>query len=419
MRHRNAAWVIAVGLAGGVAAAQPAPDPPAPAPDVPASKVETPTPPPEPPKPSEIPKPPVPPPDLPPPGFARDPVAIAGYDHGLFVATRDDAFHLGIGVWLQTRWEIGNDGGVVDERFSIPVGRIILAGHAFATTDMMLSGEAGQGTFVLRDAYIDQPVPFGHLRVGQFKPYFSQQQLVEPVYLEFTDHPITFGFAGIDRDIGASLHDEPVFGDSGIAWAIGVFDGTGITPTQPCTTTISPIDMLPIVTCLPPTNVPVDEQPLAVARVGWNSARIDPYREGDLSHGRPRFAVGLGYAGDLARGEVRQMTHTITADAMVKAYGLAITTAVFVQSTRTTMGRDAALAWHAQVGYTFVPNLIELAGRFAQIPNGNVHEQQMLGVLNIFRRGHDLKVQIEGGGLRLTGSRAFDWVTRLQTQLLF
>ena len=347
------------------------------------------------------PTPPTPPPDLPAPGLANEPVAIAGYDRGLYIATRDDAFRLGISGWLQARWELEAAGGDADHRFTLPVARILLAGHAFTRIDFVLSADGGNGTFGPFDAYIDQPVFGARLRFGQFRPFFSQQQLTHRVHLELTDRPITFGFAGINRDLGVSLHHEPAFDDCGIEWALGVYEGTGIAPV--------------------PAAVPGDARPLVVARLGWTVARADPYHEADLDHDRPRVAFGVGYAVDLASGTPGEMRHDVTADLVFKGEGWSITTAGFLKSSRATpfSARRTDYGWHAQIGRVIVPRLLGVAGRFAELrlPGGNLHE--IAAALDIYRRGHALKWQIEGTAIHDTATSSTTWVGRVQTQLLF
>lgn len=357
--------------------------------------------------------PPRPPADLPPPGRAHDPNAIAGYDdHGLYLATRDDAFRIGVSAWLQARWELDVAGdNSTAQRFSVPVGRVLIGGHAFATTDFLISVDGAGGTLALLDAYIDQPVAMlgARLRAGQFKPWFSQQQITDRVYLEFTDRPLTAAFAGIGRDLGASLYHEPDIATGGVEWALGVFDGTGIAPREDCTT---------IAECPPATNVPVDGEPLATLRVGWSSAHADPYHEGDLDGGPPRVALGVGYAVDLAGAHGDRMVHDVTGDVVFKANGLALTTAVFVKSAPSPTGRTTDVGFHAQLGYMIVPTLLGLAGRYAQVPIGDATAQEVLGVLDIYRHGHALKLQLEGGGEHVTGTDAIGWIAQIQTQLL-
>jgi hypothetical protein len=342
----------------------------------------------------------VPPLDLPPPGSAHEPAAIAGYDDGLYVATRDDAFHLGINAWLQTRWEIAEQAGDVTQAFSLPVGRITLAGHAFAMTEFMVSTDAAIGVVELRDAFVDQPVFGGKLklRLGQFKPRFSHQQTMYRSELQFTDRPITAAFTGFLRDVGASLHREPRGRKAGLEFAVGVFNGGTFTP---------------------PSMI-VDGRPLAVVRIGYRGDRVDALRDDDMDHGRARAAFGAGYAVDLADGEARDMTHIVTADWLVKGHGVSFGAAGFLKSVRVTE-RKWELAFHAQLGYALVPRLVEIAGRFAQAPFaiGDRQQQEAVTALDIYRREHRVKIQLEAGVLRLTGLSDFGWVGRAQTQLVF
>jgi len=343
---------------------------------------------------------PVPPADLPDPGRASDPVAIAGYDHGLHVRTRDDAFRLGVGGWVIARYEAYNTDDNREQHFVIPSVRLAVAGHAFSTIDSVLSTQPGTGSAELRDAYIDQPLPKGGMiRIGQFKPYFSHQQLVTRAEQTFAERAPTFELAGIYRDIGAAIHHEPRRREAGLELALGMFNGEGTTaPTAAGSA-----------------------RPLVTARIGVRSARVDANTDDDLDHGRPRLAFGIGYAGDLAHAQSEQMVHNVTVDLVFKGHGVSLAAAGFIKSLPAPTGRATKLTWHAPLGYVLVPHLLELAGRLSQIPAlvGDDHIHEVVTALNIYRRGHRLKWQIEGGATHVTGDDDIDWVTRVQTQLMF
>ena len=365
------------------AAAQPAPSAPPPAA-----------------APAPAPVTPLPPPDLPDPGHASDPDVVGDHDGGLILRTRDDAFRIGVGGWLLGRYEIYDNADNREQHFLLPSARLIVAGHAFSTIDYVVSTELGNGTPELRDAYIDQPLPkHGMIRFGQFKPFFSHQQLMPRAQLTFTERAQTFDFAGISRDIGVALHHEPRVRDGGLEVAVGMFNGEGISPPTPTGSA----------------------RPLVTARVGWRGARLDPDRDDDLDHGKPRAAVGIGYAGDLAHAQSEDMVHTFTVDLVVKVHGLAFATAVFAKSLPGASGRETKYAWHAQLGYALVPHLVEVAGRFSQVEAlvGKDHIHEIVGALDIYRRAHALKWQIEGGVTQITGEDDLAWVARVQTQVMF
>ncbi len=316
------------------------------------------------------------------------------------------------------RYELADTNDNVDQHFVLPSARLVIAGHAFATIDYVLSTEVSAGTPELRDAYIDQPLPKGMLRLGQFKPYFSHQQLMSRSLVTFAERSPTFTFAGIYRDIGASIHHEPRGRRAGLELAIGVFNGAGTTPQTTCTTTPGTDPMTP---CTPPTTAVPSGRPLATARVGWRSSRADAHRDDDLDHGYARGAVGIGYAVDLAHAESEDMVHTLTADAIIKVHGLSLSGAIFWKSLREMDGRTSELAWHAQLAYVVVPHLLEVAGRYSCVPvlESDDHVDEAITALNIYRRAHRLKWTIESGLTHVTGEDGIDWVARAQTQLIF
>ena len=251
---------------------------------------------------------------------------------------------------------------------------------------------------MLRDAYLDRPLVLGaRVRLGQFKPYFSRQQLTRIIHLELTSRSVTAAFHGITRDLGASLHREPEPEHAGIEWAVGVFDGGGIGSMRDAS-----------------------GRPLAVARLGWTSAHLDGYREGDLDGSRPGLAIAVAYAGDLGHFSADAVVHTFTADAVVKAYGLALSGAAFARNTAEVGGRETHYGWYAQTGYMIVPGMVEVVGRVGRTRRPGETQQEVLGGLNLYGRGgHDSKLQLEGGATRLAGDAELDWVVRAQTQLAF
>lgn len=328
---------------------------------------------------------------------AQPPTAIAGYDRGLYLATGDDRFRLWLRGRLQVRWELAAQPDELVDRFTLPVARVTLDGHAFATTDYVISGEVGTGAFELRDAYIEQPLAGARLRLGQLKRPFSRQHMTSTAHLQLTERAITDGFVGAGRDNGVALLDAPARNENGLEWALGVFNGVGGTAAP----------------------APTDSRPLVVARLGYASAHVDGEREGDFDGGPPRLAIAVGYMADLAEGTSSAMTHTTSADVVFKAYGFAATAAGYVLARPDPAGRSLDLGFHAQAGLMIVPDLVELAGRFAQIETGDRHQQEIRAAFNLFPQRYDLRWQLEAGGVRVTGVPGFDWTIRVQTQLAF
>jgi hypothetical protein len=352
---------------------------------------------------------PTPPADLPPVGSALAPNAVAGYRDGLYVATTDDAFRLRVfgvlvAAWQLDRSQVATDNKTLEE-FSLPTARLGVRGHAFVTTDFALSFDDGSApvgaqTGLLRDAYVDRPVLGARLRFGRFKPMFARQAMTPITDLELPERAITalWPYAAIDsdRELGVTLygHDVTPAAAHGVEWSVGAFQGRG-----------TPIE---------------GASPVVTARVGWSSAHANAYSEADFDGGPLRIAVAVGYAADLAHGRPHDMVHTVTADAVIKLYGLALSGAVFIDSVRIAPpdDRQSYLRGYAQLGYMMIPRKFELVARYAHVPTDTPSRQEVLGGVDIFMAGHDEKWQLAAG--REYGARQnSDWIIRLQTQLAF
>lgn len=358
--------------------------------------------------PKVLPQPPV---GLPVVGSAHAPTAVAGYDEGLYLAAANDEFRLAVGGAVAAGWQIGqrtdsaaSTNDEVVHSFTLPIARARLHGHAFVTTDFEVSfdfGSSATGTEpgLLRDAYLDRPLAGARLRMGRFKPMFARQLMTPVTELQFAERSIAAlwpdAAVNIERDYGATLYQRGSDKAGGFEWSLGVFRGRGFATA--------------------------DSSPLVAARVGWSSAHANSYSESDFDGGPLRLAFGVAYAGDLADGKARAMIHSVTGDVVLKAYGLALTGAVFVDSARVgqALERDTLVRTNTQLGYMLIPRKFELTARYAQIPVGNSYTQEYLSGANLFAYGHRQKWQLEAGGQRTTGHRDFDWVARVQTQLVF
>jgi phosphate-selective porin OprO and OprP len=334
------------------------------------------------------------PPTLPPIGSAKAPRGVVGYDDGLYIATADDAHRLQLGGRLTARWTLGRSEGLVQSRFSIPTARVSLGGHVFTSNDFELSGELGRGVFELRNAYLDRPLFGARLRVGQFKVPYSRQHLTSLSRMQFADRALTHAFSDADRDLGVSVYGRPERDRSGAEWNVGVFNGGGIDPLSP--------------------RRPIKQ---VAARVGWSSAHVNGYDEADFDGGPLRVAAALGYLGDLSPTDA--MVHRFNVDGMLKAYGTALSWAFYLNSRPSPLPqRQLEMGYHAQIGHFLVPRRVEFAARFAQVPEGTRARHEVLAAMNVYRFEHKLKWQLEGGSFHTSGANVFDWLVRLQMQVV-
>lgn len=195
-----------------------------------------------------------------------------------------------------------------------------------------------------------------------------------------------------------------------------MFNASSDKPTIKTTCTGDP----PTCTTGLPTNVPTDFGPLLVAHVGWNSAHMKGYSEGDLEGGPLRYAVAASYKlnpRDLAKdaNDDLQLQHAVALDAMIKVEGLDLSGAVAIVKDGQA---DAKLGFYAQAGYMLMPKKLLGSVRFAQVPEDDEHRQEILGGVNWFWQGHKLKWMIDGGVIRTTGVDTNDLQIRTQLQLV-
>jgi phosphate-selective porin OprO and OprP len=344
------------------------------------------------------------------------------YDGGFTLRSGDDRFSLKLVTRLQPRWEarVADDGddataSELAHRFMMSRARLTLQGHAFGSTEFKVQIDFARGFVTLKDAYLDQPLAGAvTLRLGQFKRIYSRHQLASTAALQLVERAPTDVFGGAGRDLGVALHNG-FEASPGLEWAVGVFNGTGDAARIRCNVTTA------TTTCANPSNVPTDIGPMVVAHVGVNTGGIKGYVESDLEGGPLRAAAAVGYAGDLAQGESDDMVHRLTVDAIIKVFGLAASGSFHLVNRRGATERETDLGFHAQAGYMLIPRKLELAARYAQVPAaGDETTNEILGGLNWFFSGNNLRFSLDGGVVHTTGDVATtDALARVQGNLSF
>ena len=415
MQHRLLAVVTV--LVPGLAYAQPAGAPPAP-PATGTTEGEV-APPPADAPPAE------PPPAEPPPAVDAAPspppsdnAISAKYDKGLTFETADEKFELKASVRSQFRTETTKshaDGSEWATRFALPRLRLQLEGHAYGKDNgyKVEFDFANRGFSLLKDFYFDHAYGKVHLRAGQWKKPFNRQELVSDFGSDFLERSIVNEFSGAGRDLGVAVHNNYEKSPEGVEWAAGLFNGTGEKPSIKTTCTSSG-------TCTSglPSNVPADWGPMLVGHVGYNHGGIKGYSEADLEGGPLRFAVALSYKLNLrnfakdASGDTT-FEHVVVADAMVKVEGIDITGAVAVKKDAAA---DAEVAFYGQGGFMLVPKKLLGSVRFAQVPVGEESLHEILGGIDWFLQGHNLKLMVDAGVLHTTGDTGGSDV-QIRTQL--
>jgi hypothetical protein len=338
----------------------------------------------------------------------------------------DAGFELKMSVRSQARWEFRNreadDESVA--AFQIPRLRFQLEGFAFgeANAFKVEFDMANRGFSLLKDFFIDRDFSGIHLRVGQWKRPFSRHEIVSDFAGQFLERSIANAFGGGSRDIGFAVHNNYEKSPEGIEWAVGMFNGFSDRASQ----SLDCDDPMDATTCTPttPTNVPSDYDPTLVARLGFNHGGIKGYNEGDVEGGPLRFAAGASYKLDLnnfakdAEGDV-VLAHAAEVDAILKIQGFSVTGALYLVKVGDA---DAELGFFGQAGYMVVPKMFELAGRFAQIPDAAVDDeevQEALAAVTWFFSGHNFKWMTDGGVINSTAGSETDVQIRTQLQAVF
>jgi phosphate-selective porin OprO/OprP len=305
--------------------------------------------------------------------------------------------------------------------------RLQVEGFAYgkANTYKLEFDFASRGNANLRDFWVNHDFGAVHLRAGQWKRPFTRAQISADFGLQFLESSLSTQFATdrLVRDIGLAVHNDYEKTKDGVEWVVGFFNGTGEGARQRLTCE-DPSDPEGCAISTP-SNVPADFDPLVTARIGFNHGGIKGYSEGDVEGGPLRFAAGTGYkldfnnfdkdaAGDLVLG------HAGTLDGVLKVEGFSVAGAV----TFVKVGQaDADLTFFGQSGYLVVPKKLELAARFAQLPEAPGADdslQEILGAVTWFFESHSFKWMLDGGVIRHTaGEGAIDQQIRTQVQLVF
>jgi hypothetical protein len=375
-----------------------------------------------------------PPPDVTPPAEPAPPAAdghaiSAKYDKGLTFETADGEYELKLGLRSQFRIESARPDADETEfatRFSVPRLRLQLEGHAYGEANgyKVEFDMANKGFALLKDFFIDHAFGKVHVRAGQWKKPFNRQEMVSDFGSEFLERSLANEFSGAGRDLGVAVHNNYEKSPEGLEWAVGVFnaasDKAAIKTT--CVPSAMPTEP-PVCTSGTPTNVPADFGPAIVVHAGWNHGGIKGYSEGDLEGGPLRYAVGLSYRMnprdfDKDANDDLNIEHAVALDAMVKVQGLGISGAVILKKDGQD---DAEVGFYGQVGlHAEAQAAAGSPVRFAQVPEGDEHKYEILGGVDYFLHGHNLKLMADGGVLHTTapagGTATSDLQLRAQLQ---
>jgi MFS family permease len=298
-------------------------------------------------------------------------------DNGLSLRSADGASSVRLVGLLQVRYthawsDLVAPVGVL----SVPRARVGLLGSV-STPDLryMLVAELGGGDPRLLFLTVDYALVDEWLtvRVGQFKRPLSRSFLTLASMLSMVDRPPTVGPGafGDDTDVGVMVHNGT---SHGVEYSAGVFNGAGAGV------------------------VPDRAHPLLAARVGYNSAGLQPYVESDLKGGGVRWGIAAAGMLDVDTDASGASSATGLVDATVKVRGLALSAAQYVGfrqgGPRWSDQSLTAIGHHTQLGYT-IARRVEPVVRYAlRLPiDGGPPQHDVAGGLNLFFHGHAIKWQ--------------------------
>ncbi len=332
------------------------------------------------------------------------------YDKGIKFESEDGEFEGKLSLRTQFRFELNKgtqDGAEYKEFFSLPRGRLQLEGHVwgkFTLYKLEFSLADKLGFAFTKDLWLEQQFKDGKLglRVGQMKGPFNRQELVSDFASEFNERAITSEWVKGGRDLGILFNngyaDKAV---EGLEWSFGLFNSFA-QGTDKVTVACPADPMTGVTTCDAPTggvNRAGDWSPAVFARVAFSKgAKFKGYSEADLEGGPLRFGVGLSYKVDLA--QLRKGTHTslvdnmqqgVGLDAALKVEGFDAALGVFLMGFRD---KQTGLGAHIQAGYFVMPKKLQVAARYAFVPNDTDPDKQDIevrGALNYYFHGHQWK----------------------------
>jgi phosphate-selective porin OprO/OprP len=354
---------------------------------------------------------------------------IAGYDGGFYIRSADKPFELKIGARIQARYTYEALEDAPDEaQFSIPRARLALKGKAFSD-DLLykLQIDFGKGSVALKDFYVDYAIvpKVLHVRVGQYKRPFSRQQITSSGKQELVDRAITDKAFRAGRDIGVMFHNNyeksPPF-----EYAVGIFNGTGDKAAFQGDVLVDPATGEGEVTSGSFSNVPAQNHPMVVGRVGYNYGDLKGYSEADLEGGDLRFGIALGGLADFDADQDDATALRGNVDFVVKVQGFSATGGVYVSSRQsgTDFGDRAydAAGYHLQGGFVIAERFQPVV-RYAFVePSGNANaHEEILGGFAVYAHGHHLKWQTDAGvvGVESATGPIVDGIVRSQLQLSF
>ncbi len=148
------------------------------------------------------------------------------YKNGFAVSSEDGLYKLKLGGRVTTRFMALDSDHPSNDEFSVERARLYTNLSLLDQYDLRIQVEFAENP-KLKDGYLDiHYVPWARLKMGQYKPPFTWENLESHKYIDFAERSIAVNNMRLpSRDIGIMLHGG--FCDDMIEYQLAVLNGTG------------------------------------------------------------------------------------------------------------------------------------------------------------------------------------------------
>lgn len=151
---------------------------------------------------------------------------IVAYKKGLSIASDDNRFKLKVGGRVTTRFTTLDSGHPANNEFSVERARLYVKATLLDHYSLRIQSELSEDP-KLKDGYINiDHMPWAELRLGQFKPPYTWENLQSHKYLDFADRSIAVNnIRKPSRDIGLMFHGRLL--NDRLGYQLAVLNGSG------------------------------------------------------------------------------------------------------------------------------------------------------------------------------------------------
>ena len=157
---------------------------------------------------------------------AQKPPMDISYNKGLHIVSPDNTFKMKMGGRVTTRFTALDSGHPSSNEFAVERARLYANVTLLDHYDLRIQTELSKDA-KLKDGYINiHHIPWAQLKIGQFKPPYTWENLQSHKYIDFADRSIAVNnMRGPSRDIGMMLHGKLL--DNRLAYQLAVLNGSG------------------------------------------------------------------------------------------------------------------------------------------------------------------------------------------------